>query len=463
MQIKAIPSKWIENEGYRLDCGPYMSGAIEAREILKKLPTKPLHELTTGHNGGIFNGPRFPRTYVADPEHGVPFLGSVDILHADLSHLSLLSKKQVVSNPDLLIDEGWTLITCSGTIGRMCYARADMAGMAGSQHFMRVVPNEGVVKPGYLYSFLSSRFGVPQVIAGTYGAIIQHIEPHHLADLPVPRLGEVEERAHDLVQQAADLRVEANEVQAQAIELYENKGGLSRDDEEKHNSSKFGIASTSSRILESRMDALFHSGYHTVARQAIEDSTVGFAPVDEIAQSIKEPLRFKRVQNPDNNGIPFFGTSSIMWFDPVPNYHLYPRQLGVEKYIVDQATLLVPRSGQLSGVIGIAVLPYGRVVGGAVTEDAIRVTCLDEVDAGFLFIALRSEFGIRQLKARAYGSSIPHLDVHQIGQVSVLDLHNEDRKTLGRMGLKTAQLRDQAIEMENQARLLIEDAIEEGA
>jgi len=55
-QVKTIPSTWLENNGRRLDCGPYMSGAIEARELLKNHPNECLKELTTGHNGGIFNG-----------------------------------------------------------------------------------------------------------------------------------------------------------------------------------------------------------------------------------------------------------------------------------------------------------------------------------------------------------------------------------------------------------------------
>ncbi len=55
-QCKAIPSTWLENNGRRLDCGPYMSGAIEARGNL-------LHEgsqtrridfvRTSGHKGGM--------------------------------------------------------------------------------------------------------------------------------------------------------------------------------------------------------------------------------------------------------------------------------------------------------------------------------------------------------------------------------------------------------------------------
>ena len=52
-QCKAVPSKWLEENGRRLDCGPYMSGLLEIRELLKKHKTQLLPELTAGHDGGI--------------------------------------------------------------------------------------------------------------------------------------------------------------------------------------------------------------------------------------------------------------------------------------------------------------------------------------------------------------------------------------------------------------------------
>jgi type I restriction enzyme, S subunit len=104
-QCKTIPSTWLENNGRRLDCGPYMSGAVEAKELLKKHSTVPLQDLTAGHNGGIFNGPRFPRVYVQDPEHGVPFLGSTDtptvspLLTPIASHNTLLLQSLLANTP----------------------------------------------------------------------------------------------------------------------------------------------------------------------------------------------------------------------------------------------------------------------------------------------------------------------------------------------------------------------------
>jgi hypothetical protein len=50
--------------------------------------------------------------------------------------------------------------------------RLDMAGLACSEDVLRVVPDVSCIPPGYLYAFLSSRFGVSLVVSGTYGAIV---------------------------------------------------------------------------------------------------------------------------------------------------------------------------------------------------------------------------------------------------------------------------------------------------
>jgi type I restriction enzyme S subunit len=169
---RIVRSGWLDEGGRRLDCNPYMSGALEARDALKRLQTVDRLSTVTER---IYHAGREARTWVDDPQYGVPFLGSSDILSADLSALPLLSKKQVERNPLFKLGKAWTLITRSGTIGRMAYVRSEMAGMACSEHVLRVVPNPELIPPGYLYAFLSSRYGVPLVVSGTYGAIIQHM------------------------------------------------------------------------------------------------------------------------------------------------------------------------------------------------------------------------------------------------------------------------------------------------
>jgi type I restriction enzyme, S subunit len=468
MRVKTVPSGWLRRDSKRLDCGPYTSGALEAKVHLEGLAARKdaLNELTAGHHGGLYNGPQFSRTWVDGPEHGVPFVGSGAMLQADLSTLPYLRRKDATSSrlAYLRLAPQMTLISCSGTIGRMVYARPDMDGIWSSQHIMKVVPDPEKVPPGYLYAYLSSKFGVPLVVSGTYGSIIQSIEPEHIADLPVPRLGDaVEKRAHELVEEAARKRTEAAEVLSSAIAKLKSEVSAASL-ERAASATPYSVTVASSRSLQPRFDAFFYSAYHNEATAALRESGSPLIPLATLAKSIVEPNRFKRVPIDDPEyGVPFFGTSALMWCAPEPSYLLPRRQKGMAQYIVDESTLLVPRSGQLSGIIGTAVMPYGRLIGGAVTEDAIRIRCHSVEEAGYLLIALKWEHGLRQLKSRAFGSSIPHLDVHQIGEVLVPTLDEEKRLAIGRLGLTANRLRHEAILHEDEARTLVERTIEEPA
>ncbi|GKT09777.1 hypothetical protein [Desulforhabdus sp. TSK] len=462
-QCKAIPSTWLEHNGRRLDCGPYMSGAIEARELLKKHRTEALKNLTAGHGGGIFNGPRFPRIYVDDPAHGVPFLGSTDILNADLSHVALISKKQIEETPALVLDEGWTLITCSGTIGRMAFSRSDMKGMAGSQHFMRVAPDTEKVKPGYLYAYLSSRFGVPIVISGTYGAIIQHIEPHHLADLPVPRLGDVEDRAHELVRQAADHRVLATNLLKEAMRDVYSKLDMSIPVAPAKGEAP-SITTQSSHFLFRRMDSFYYSSDNLKAREAFDaaGNRYGSAMLGDVAK-VWIPNIFKRLYVDDPKfGYPYYTGKAIYELSPSTDLYLRRDIADSNQLVLSRGMLLIQDSGQISGLIGRPVQVGKHLHGAACTNNMVRVHSAEEYDSGYLFGLLGTQYGLKLLKREAAGSSIPHLEESRIKELSIPWPQKNLRKLVGIKVMEALERRDKAVDLEDQARALVEHAIQEG-
>ncbi|GAA0915528.1 hypothetical protein GCM10009549_31040 [Streptomyces thermoalcalitolerans] len=96
-----------------------------------------MQEVTAGYAGGIFNGPKLRRVYLSDPQHSVPFIGSKDMLVADLGGVPRIRKRDAESRQPhyLKLEAGMTLIACSGfNAGRRAYARPDMApfGSLGS-------------------------------------------------------------------------------------------------------------------------------------------------------------------------------------------------------------------------------------------------------------------------------------------------------------------------------------------
>lgn len=464
-QVKAVPSTWLENNGRRLDCGPYVSGAIEARELLRQFTTSPLESVTAGHGGGIYNGPQFARNYVKDSRFGVPFLTTSSLLQTDLSSVSYLSRKDAESPKlrYLRITEGMTLITCSGTIGRMTYARKDMEGMWSNQDIMKVVSNRECISPGYLFAFLSGRYGLPMVLNGTYGAIIQHIEPNHIADLPVPRLGNVEAIAHELVQRAADNRVLASQLIAEAIAKVMENLEMSVDDRYT-STERFSVTMQSSHLLLKRMDSYYYSQDAITARDQFDRAcrNHGAANIGDVAE-VWIPDIFKRQYVDD----PIFGCSYFTGkeiYELAPSSDQFLKSSVAQEYrlLLTTGMILIQDSGQVSGLIGRPVMVGKSLDGCACTNNMVRLIAPDLADNGYLFAVLSTVYGTRLLKREASGSSIPHLEEGRIKRMSIPWPKRSIRERIGKQIVEAMELRDTAVDCESQARLLIEKKIEEG-
>ncbi len=457
-QCRAIPSTWLENNGRRLDCGPYMSGAVEAKELLKRHVTERLADVAED----IYHAGRESRIWVDSLEHGVPFMGSTDILASDLTFLPLISKKQISSNPKFTVRKGWTLITRSGTIGRMAYARPDMDGVACSEHVMRVVPNNELIKPGYLYSYLSSRFGVPIVVSGTYGAIIQHIEPHHVADLPVPRLGETENQAHDLIQGAADLRVEATELLKTAGQIVNERFGFPEKLALSHR--VFSCSLAASTLALKRLEAT----YHDAVAQESDRLIAGIPCKDEFSTlgiSISETGRLKQVFVDEEYGAPFLTSGEIFRQRYEPTRFLSSRLLPDEsEWATQEGDLLLARSGQVGGIIGRGAWADRRFAGGCVSVDVLRLGAQNsQILPGYLYAYMfLTDVGYRQLIRTAAGSSIPHLSAPDVSRLLIPRCDSALEAEINELVWNAGHKRAGAQEKEDQARTLVERTIEEG-
>ncbi len=465
MKVKEVPFSWIPRWGYRLDVGPFVGGAVETRIYLEKAsyPKEPLLSLTTGHAGGIYNGPMFRRRYVASPEYGVPFLGSSEMLRADFGGIGYL-RRQDAESPRLSylqLAKGTTLISCSGTIGRTVYVRADMEGMWASQHIMKVVPDSTKAAPGYLFAFLSSKYGVPMITSGTYGAIIQHIEPEHLSDLPVPRLGRhLEGRVHQLVEQAAEARSTAVKLLADAQTNLAAQLGLGN-----WTTADDGLSTTAKAgWLLDRLDAYYYSPRCIFARQAFDRARNCEPRRLHTVAEVFIPGIFKRLYADDPRfGVPYITGADVFQIAPTSEQYLQRRVAEGNALVVKKGMILVQEAGQLGGLIGRSVLVGNHLDGFAVSNNMIRVTATDQADVGYLFAVLSSEPGVTLIAREAAGSSIPHIDANRIRQLELPWAPRALREAIGAPVVQAWDLRDRACALETEARRLVERAIEEAA
>jgi hypothetical protein len=456
---------WLEDQGFRLDSNPYLSGAYEARKLLERIPgTMPLRDVVRMPTG-IFHAGRSVRRWVTDSEHGIPFFSSTDILEADLSSLPLIAKSAVDANPRLSIKRDWTLITRSGTVGRMAYARSNMDGLACSEDVLRVVPDPAAIPPGYLYAFLSSKLGIPLIVNSTYGAIIQHIEPDHIAELPVPRLGAaVEEEIHRYVQAGADLRTRFQAgVTSATRDLFESAGLPELLDLRWHKQPRdtgFAVAELSPTTLRA-------ANLAPRMREIIEKLTsVPHRPLGEICQDgyLGSGVRFARVDSDPEYGAKLIGQRQGFWIRPEGRW-ISPSMAPSDIFATDE-TVMIASQGTLgeNEVFCRAIFVTGSWLKNVYTQHFLRVVSgLDSFPGSYLFAFMRSEAVFRVLRSMSVGSKQQDIHEELRAQIPVPECTPADRDRIAETVRQAYRWRDEADELEDQAQELLEAAVRDAA
>lgn len=464
-----VMSSWLDLNGSRLDSKPYLSGAMEAKALLAELRVEkqPLQYLTKGHFGGIYNGPQFVRNYVDSPEHGVPFLTSASMLLADLSNVGLLSKQDAHSPKlsYLRLEEGMTLISCSGTVGRMVYAGSYMNDVWSSQDILKVVPDPDKILPGYLYAYLSSKFGVPQVIEGTYGAIIQHIEPHHIANLPVPRLGRhVEETVHNNIVSAANLRSRyQSQIKEATNTLFASVGLKDITAAEWHAMGRdlgFMHMLTSNESLRAlnfnpRLET-FLATLSQVPHMLLGDICRG--------GKLRSGLRFKRIDCEPEYGVKLVGQRELFWWEPEGRW--ISAEHAPNDIFVGDETIVIAAQGTLGEH---EVFCRGEFITGpwlehAYTQHLLRVQSGNaSISGAFLFAFLRSEMVFRCLRSISIGTKQQDLHRSMLARLPVPMPDAAVRSEIEQLVRDAYQKRHEASRLEKEAVAMVEQAIQENA
>jgi type I restriction enzyme S subunit len=201
-------------QDYRLDAHFYNPTAKFVVDEISNTNNQLLIDLSNE----IILGKRFKRNYV-ESDFGTPFLGGKNIIQIR-PELKYLSDTEISFIDELLIKRNWTLISCSGTLGRVCFVYDNYENYAASQHILRVNPNENLIDPAYLNCFLSSDYGYHQLLRYRYGAVIDEIDDKNIEGVLVPiPTKEQQKEIGDLVRKAHELRAEAIKLEDEAQEL----------------------------------------------------------------------------------------------------------------------------------------------------------------------------------------------------------------------------------------------------
>ncbi len=177
------------NAGIRLDASHYnRQTAIAIRELENsKFPLKPLSELA-----GLRLPGQFVRIWAEERVYGLPYVNASDLMSlAGIGNFSgeprYLSKETNVDIEELIIHEGWLLMTCSGTIGRIFYVSKRLDGWVATHDLIRIVPKGGI-PIGFLHAYLSSPVAQKQIAGYMHGGQIDHVTHYQIGEVLVPVL-----------------------------------------------------------------------------------------------------------------------------------------------------------------------------------------------------------------------------------------------------------------------------------
>lgn len=164
---------------------------------------------------------RFKRVYV-DEGYGRVFIGGKQIFELDPSnkkYLSLVHHGERIAK-QLELHEGMTLITCSGTIGKVTLVGKHWENWTANQHIIRIVPANKEIA-GYLNIFLASEYGYHLITRYTYGSVVDEIDDDHVRSIPVPLLKDqaIQKEINDLALSASEKLNEAYLLEQQALSI----------------------------------------------------------------------------------------------------------------------------------------------------------------------------------------------------------------------------------------------------
>lgn len=473
MKVKSFPSGWLERHGRRLDCGPYISGSLEAQAIIDGLraPKQLLSEITQGPYGGVYRPPifgmQFARATVDSEDVGVPFVTGSSILWADQSKLPLISARVARSKKYAVLElrPGMTLISCSGTVGRMAYAGPNASAVWSSQAVMKVVPDPKKVPTGYVYAFLKSKHGAALVSKGTYGALVPQIEREHLVDVPVPRFGaDVENVAHRLMEQAAhELRRYQQEIQRATDTLFRAVGLTDINRSTWHRAGRDLGFSCRVESADSLRALNFVPRFRTLLENIGRRNHKLLGELC-LPGTLQRGGRFKRIDADPEHSYQLVGQRELFWLRPEGRW--IAKSAAGKDVLVPPGTILVAARGTLgeSELYCRGEFIWGPATRFAYSEDLLRVIAdPDKMPTGCLYAFMRSETAFRMLRSISTGTKLQDHHRVMLAALPVPVPASKVQHEIHNLVVDAYEARHKAVALEDQAITLVEDAIEKGA
>lgn len=447
MKWHSVNKNDVFGANYRFDAAYHLSDGVSIRRSITNAPNGTIKIADATER--IFYGIRANRVYVDNREFAIPFMTGANIMLADLSNTKLVSKKHTPGIQEMTLKEGWVMVTRSGTVGQTAWSNKLHAGKYGSEDIIRVVPNDKI-KGGMLYSFLASKYGHSLLTQGSFGAVIQHIEPSFIGNIDIPIFPiEFQSKVDELVRSSASLREEA----ADLLKTAQNKIDTFLNIPENLPEQRISIKS----VIQSH-NTRFEGSYFTSKNRRLYNYIINnfkYKTLKDYTERIFRPGIFKREYV--EKGVMFLGGADIMMAIPHSEKQLSFRQVErMPELKVKKGWMLVT----CGGTIGNTVYIDKQLEQCVISQHVMRIVPKESVPSGFLYAFLSSRIGYELITLFTYGAVIPSVEPHHLELVPIPDFDEIDMQNIDKLVQEHVSKIEEAKEKELLAIQLVEQEIE---
>ncbi|MCY7322817.1 MAG: restriction endonuclease subunit S [Phormidesmis sp. CAN_BIN36] len=449
----------VVNAGDRLEASAF---SIEAHNAVTALENSGLKLIPLYGAVGLcqeaLNGFRFKRNYV-DSEYGCPFLSSSEIISLRPRSEAYLSRKHTKGLKKLFIQKWDILISSYGTVGNIGLASEVFDGKALSENAIRLRANDANLA-GYIAAFLRSQYGRPQLTQAACGSVVTYIKPEHLGKILIPDLPPIRRISiGQLMCKAGELRDEANLLLDEADRLLHERLNLPYLKSIAPSGNASAIAKIKASQLMGRLEGSFHDPLAIVAEKQLSELSVEVTTVGDprVAKEVRAITKFRKRTYVEKGGIPLLSSKQIFQIDPID-----VKRLAKGAHTKDLPEIQLKENMiavTCSGTVGRVQIIPKYMADWTANQHANRLLAASEMNAGYLYAWLASDYGYCLMTRYAYGSVILEFDRGMLASVPIPLPEPETRDEIGNLVLKANQLRDEAWRNEQDAITRLENWI----
>lgn len=468
--INEAPLKWcsvslsdVVSRGKRLEASVFDVEAKRARQIIQK-GKYPL--ATIGGEKGLatsYTGTRFKRVWV--DKSNLPIYQPSTIVDIKPSPDGYISRHTQTNIDGLRVHKGQVLMTCSGTIGKVSFVSKTLDNKIFSHDLLRI-DCKNPMDQGYIYTYLKSKIGNKILLTNSYGAVITHIEPEHLATVPIPDAPkEIKEHIHNLIVKSYSLRDESNDLIDKATQLLINELHLPDIRDFDVNDYKKGAPVETFSVKLSNMNGRVDASYHVPIVNAIIEHLKKYAEEvtrigdERVSAEVILPGRFKRVYVEEGYGKVFIGGKQLFELDPSNKKYLslihHGDRIAKQLSLHENMTLIT-----CSGTIGKVALVGKHWENWTANQHIIRIVPANKDIAGYLNIFLGSEYGYYLITRYTYGSVVDEIDDSHVRQIAIPLLKNKEvQQQINDLAIEANEKRYEAYKLEQQALRIMDEEV----